>query len=93
MSGIPSILFDFPILLVFPVQVGTLYNRVFHSLYKVGRNGSISIKGFQKKLLPVVLNLMQKITISLGALTNWAKLVYAIILGDLQISVHASEMI
>ena len=37
--------------------------QVFHSLYKVGRNGIIGIKGFKysKKLPPVGLNMMQKI--------------------------------
>ena len=37
--------------------------RIFHSLFKVGRNGSIGIKGFkqQKKLPPVGLDLMQEI--------------------------------
>ena len=41
-----------------------MINRVFHSLDKVGRNGSIGIKGFninQKKLSPVQLDLMQEI--------------------------------
>ena len=39
-------------------------SRVFHSQYKVGRNGSIGIKGFynNKKKLPLVgLDLMQEI--------------------------------
>ena len=42
-----------------------LDSRVFHSLYKVGRNGSIGIKGFnnsKQKLPPVEeLDLMQEI--------------------------------
>ena len=43
--------------------------EVLYSLYKVGRNGSICIKGFNKskKKLPAVgLNLMQEIVTGLG---------------------------
>ena len=43
--------------------------RVFHSLYKVVRNGSIGIKGFntsKKKLPPVGLDLIQEIITGLG---------------------------
>ena len=42
--------------------------RVFHSLYKVGRNGIIVFKGFnnsKKKLPPVGVDLMQEIITSL----------------------------
>ena len=50
-------------------------DRDFHSLYKVGRNGSIGIKGFnnsKKKLPQVGLDLMQEIITSLRVqcLTN-----------------------
>ena len=50
-------------------------DRVFHSLYKVDRNGTIGIKGFNnsnKKLPPVGLDLMQQIITGLGVqcLTN-----------------------
>ena len=44
-------------------------NRVFHSLYKVGRNGNFVFKGFnnsKKKLPPVGLNLMLQIITGLG---------------------------
>ena len=49
--------------------------RVFHSLYKIARNGIILIKGFnnsKKKLPPVGLDLMQGIITSLRVhyLTN-----------------------
>ena len=43
--------------------------RVFHSLYKVGRNGIIVFKGInsnKKKLPPVGLDLMQEIITGLG---------------------------
>ena len=43
--------------------------RVFHSLYKVGRNAIIGIKGFnnsKKKLPPVGLDLVQEIIAGLG---------------------------
>ena len=43
--------------------------RVFHSLYKVGRNGIIGMKGFnnsKQKLPPVGFDLMQKIITGLG---------------------------
>ena len=44
-------------------------NRVFHSLYKVGRNGNFVFKGFynSKKKLPLVgLDLMLQIITGLG---------------------------
>ena len=40
-----------------------VHNRVFHSLYKVGRNGIIGLELFnnsKKKLPPVGLDLMQE---------------------------------
>ena len=43
--------------------------RVFHSLYKVGRNGNFVFKGFnnsKKKLPPVGLDLMLQIISGLG---------------------------
>ena len=43
--------------------------RVFHSLYKVGRNGNFVFKGFnnsKNKLPPVGLNLVQEIIAGLG---------------------------
>ena len=43
--------------------------RVFHSLYKVGRNGNFVFKGFnnsKKKLPPVGLDLVQEIIAGLG---------------------------
>ena len=43
--------------------------RVFHSLYKIGRNGIIVFKGINnsnKKLPPVGLDLMQEIFTGLG---------------------------
>ena len=43
--------------------------RVFHSLYKVGRNGNFVFKGFnnsKKKLPPVGLDLMLQIITGLG---------------------------
>ena len=56
--------------------------RVFHSLYKIGRNGNIVFKGFnnsKKKLSPVGLYLMLQIITGLGVQcqTRWAKQVYA----------------
>ena len=55
-----------------------LYIRVFHGLYKVGRNGNFVFKGFnnsKKKLPPVGLDLMLQIITGLGVqcLTIWAK--------------------
>ena len=44
-------------------------NRVFHSLYKVGRNGNFVFKGFnnsKKELPPVGLDLVQEIIVGLG---------------------------
>ena len=44
-------------------------NRVFHSLYKVGRNNNFVFKGFnnsKKKLPPVGLDLMLQIITGLG---------------------------
>ena len=44
-------------------------NRVFHSLYKVGRNRNFVFKGFnnsRKKLPPVGLDLVQEIITDLG---------------------------
>ena len=43
--------------------------QVFHSLYKVGRNGNFVFKGFnniKKKLSPVGLDLVQEIIAGLG---------------------------
>ena len=43
--------------------------RVFHSLYKVGRNGNFVFKGFnnsKKKLTPVGVDLMLQIVTGLG---------------------------
>ena len=59
-----------------------LNNRVFHSLYKVGRNGNFVFKGFnnsKKKLPPVGLDLMLQIITGLGVqcLTRWAKQAFA----------------
>ena len=60
------------------------YNRVFHSLYKVGRNGNFVFKGFnnskKKSYPPVGLDLMLQIITGLGVqcLTRWAKQAYAI---------------
>ena len=48
----------------FTVCILGLYIRVFHSLYKVGRNDKFVFKGFnnrKKKLPPVGLNLMPEI--------------------------------
>ena len=45
------------------------FNRVFHSLYKVGRHGIIVFKGInnsKKKLNPVGLDLVQEIITGLG---------------------------
>ena len=57
--------------------------RVFHSLYKVGRNGNFVFKGFNnsKKKLPLVgLDLLLQIITGLGVqcLTIWAKQACAI---------------
>ena len=45
-------------------------NRVFHSLYKVGRNGNLVFKGFnnskKRNLPPVGLDLMLQIITGLG---------------------------
>ena len=46
-----------------------MYNRVFHSLYKVDRNGNFVFKEFnnsKKKLPPVGLDLMLQIITGLG---------------------------
>ena len=61
----------------------TCFNRVFHSLCKVGRNGNFVFKGFnnsKKKLPPVGLDLVQEIIAGLGVqcLTISAKLACAI---------------
>ena len=48
---------------------GEMATRVFHSLYKVGRNGNFKFKGFNnsKKMLPPVgLDLVQEIIAGLG---------------------------
>ena len=56
--------------------------RIFHSLYKVGRNGNFVFKGFdnsKKGLPPVGLDLMPQIITGLGVqcLTKWTKQAFA----------------
>ena len=51
-----------------PLLVCSVDTQVFHSLYKVGRNGNFVFKGFnnsKKKLPPVGLDLMLQITTGL----------------------------
>ena len=62
------------------MDIGSI--RVFHSEYKVNRNCSIDIKGFnnsKEKLPPVGLELMQEIITGsrVQCLTNWAELAFA----------------